>query len=337
MSVSRVFLFALALASVACSREPEPVAVDGDGEPAQALAYPASAALPVAVTVEPQRADLDIPDRCDRLALVKTPSGLQLSKRPPSWLRSDRARAEYQAWVRGVVEIVGDELGADALAREVIYRKAILESSGNPGAVHVRSADVAANRRAARRGRETSSERWARARVPVEQRVRGAWRVVDDYDAWALGRGLYGQVTGLHLARWSTDAPPWALCDPVIATVTVIWSMRAGLAKCHGSTLRDAYRRFSSGRCALREPARERAFDVIARGHVRGLRLSRFDPDAPADFGERWPEATTDRAILLARLRRRIADEVGPEPSPSKMQGPDTIAEARQNSRKAIF
>ena len=119
-------------------------------------------------------------------------------------------------------------------------------------------------------------------------------------------------VTGLHMQRWSTDAPPWALCDPIVATVTAYWALRAGLAECRGRTLRDAYRRFSSGRCALREPERERAFDRIARGHVRGLKLGRIDPDAPADFGDRWPEETTDRALLLAKLRRRIGK--GPEP-----------------------
>lgn len=122
------------------------------------------------------------------------------------------------------------------------------------------------------------------------------------------------RITGLHLSRWSTDAPPWSLCDPIIATVTTFWSMRAGLEECEGETMRDAYRRFASGRCALREASQERAFDRVAAGHVRGLKLAKLDPDAPANLGTRWPEDETDRAILLAKLRRRVADELGHAP-----------------------
>jgi hypothetical protein len=262
---------------------------------------------PAAVAIDPERAELDVPDTCDRLFVVEAPSGPQLSKELPGWLGKAKPRAEKQAEIRALIDIVGDELGADALAREILYRKAILESSGNAGSVHVRSKDVEANRRAAARGRKASSERWARARIPVHEHRRGRVEVVGEYDGWALGRGLYGSVTGLHVQRWGTDVPPWSLCDPIIATVTTIWAMRAGLAECRGRTLRDAYRRFSSGRCALRSADRERAFDRLARGRVRGLKLSKLDPNAVADFGTRWPEATTDRAILLARLRARVA------------------------------
>lgn len=260
------------------------------------------------------RANLDVADQCDRLVWLMTPSGPQLSKQLPSWLRDAEQRRKQQEWLRGMIGIVADELGADPLAAEMVWRKAILESSGNPGAVHILSADLAANRAAAKRGRSASTERWAMAVVPTFVRRNGKLREVGQYDAWRLGRGLYGQVTGLHLRRWGADVPPWSLCDEVIATVTVFWSMRAGLVECHGTTLRDAYRRFSSGRCAERSAEREAGFDRLARGRVRGLKLKRFDPDGKAKLGGNWDESVADRSVLLARLRSRIAVELGPFP-----------------------
>jgi hypothetical protein len=306
VSATRTILLLVLAAILACVG-PVPAAIAIEDEPTLAPSYAAAVLRPAAITVKPERADLDVLDTCDRLFVVETPSGRQLSKALPPWLGKAKTRAEQQAEIRMLIHVVGDELGVDGPARELLYRKAILESSGNPGSVHVRTTDVEANRRAASRGRKASSERWAHAKVPVHKHHRGRVIVVGEYDAWALGRGLYGMVTGLHAQRWSTDTPPWALCDPIIATVTAIWAMRAGLAECRGRTLRDAYRRFSSGRCPTRSRAREREFDSLARGNVRGLKLSRFDPDAPADFGELWPEATTDRAVLLAKLRSRVA------------------------------
>jgi hypothetical protein len=316
MSIIRKLALLLLVAITFAGESPSPSGMLIEQLPERIVNYPPAGHVPLAITIEPERADLDVPDTCDRLLAVETPSGRQLTKIQPLGLGRASSRADQQRWIRGLVNIVGDELGADAIAREVVYRKAILESSGNHAAVHVRTADIEANRRAARRGRAVSSKRWARARVPVYKRHRKQLEPVGTYDAWALGRGLYGQVTGLHLSRWSTDAPPWSLCDPIIATVTTFWSMRAGLEQCDGETMRDAYRRFASGRCALREPSQERAFDRLASGRVRGLKLAKIDPEAPAKLGTRWPEDETDRAILLAKLRRRVADELGAAPQP---------------------
>lgn len=274
--------------------------------------------IPMQVEQAVPRASLDVPDRCDRLLVIDTPSGPTLSKVLPPWLGHAESRWREQQRLRRVIAIIADEMGADAVAAEVLWRKAILESSGNVGAVHVLTQDVEANRRAARRGRDASSERWKHAKVPTYKRVGKSLRKVGQYDAWALGRGAHGTVTGLHLQRWSTDAPPWSLCDEVIATITAIWSMRAGLVECDGSTMREAVQRFSSGRCGERSKDRERGWDRLARGRVRGLRLPAIDPDAPANLGKRWPEETTDREVLLAVVRQRIAvsrGEVDPPPS----------------------
>ena len=265
-------------------------------------------------TIEP--VDLEVPDRCDRLLRRETASGPQLGKQRPAWLRKADTRWAHQQRLRALIGVVARELGADETAAEMIWRKAIYESSGNAGNVHIRSRDIEANRAAASKGRQRAAPRWRRAKVPVYDKRRGKLREVGSFDAWALGRGLYGMVTGLHVHRWSSDAPPWSLCDPIIATVTLIWAMRAGLAECRGTTLRDAYRRFSSGKCARREESLERRFDHLARGKVRGLSLDAFDPDAPAVLGERWPEATTDRGTLLAILRDEVAAAGLEQPPP---------------------
>lgn len=275
----------------------------------------ASAPAPVVDLAEAPRASLDVPNTCRRLVVreqVREEDGrmvrrLQVGKeRAPAWLRDARERWARQLALRELVRIVATTMGADDLAAEMIWRKAIHESSGDAGNLHVMNPDKRANRAAASKGRRRATERWKHATVPVHTRHAGALRVAGDHDAWALGRGLYGQVTGLHMHRWSADAPPWSLCDPIIATVTVIWAMRAGLAECGGESLRDAYRRFSSGKCAVRSAKLEGRFDVLARGHVRGLHLDRFDPDAPAILGDRWDEATADREVMLAVLRARV-------------------------------
>lgn len=309
-------MVAMALACLgACDRETEPLVSSH-----VSLALPQlslarltpvvdTEAPPLATEPARPRVSLDLPDRCNRLLYKDTDASPVpvLSKERPTWLRTAEGRNAHQAKIRELVYMVADELGADETAAEMVWRKAIYESSGNAGNVHIRSKDIEANRAAAGKGRRQSTARWRRAKVPIYRKHRGRTRNAGSFDAWALGRGLYGQVTGLHMHRWSTDAPPWSLCDPLVATVTVFWSMRAGLAECKGETLRDAYRRFSSGKCAQRSPELERRFDRLARGKVRGLSLSSFDPDTPARLGERWPADTSERGELLAVLQERAS------------------------------
>jgi hypothetical protein len=241
---------------------------------------------------------VEMPDRCDRVVGHESEGRRWLGKQLPTWLLDGAQRWRQQQRMRAIITMVADELGAGELEAEMLWRMAIRESSGNPRAVHVLSPDMAANRGASRHRRDSP---WASALVVVFD-TRG--NRLGTTGAWALGRGLYGQVTGYHARRWP-DAPPWSLCDPIVATVTTIWAMRSGLDQCHGETLRDAHRRFASGRCELRDDARERAFDRLARGKVRGLSLERFDPDAAAGLGDRWPEDATDREALLSLLTAR--------------------------------
>jgi len=307
-------LAALALLALACGPSPTPHQVEA--EPAEVPGvYPAIAEVPVALTVEPERAELAGPNRCDKLVVVRRPGRpARLGKQLPDWWRSARSRADHQAWSRAVIRVVANELGVGPHATELLWRKALSESSGNETAVHVLNPDLEAARAGASVGRRSSSPRWRRATVPIYEERRGEFEVIDEHDAWQLGRGLYGQVTGYYLPRWSAAAPPWELCDPVVATVTLIWSARSGQGRCRSSSLRDSYRWISAGKCEPRSEKRERAWDRMARGHVRGLKLPRMPAAAPADWGNRWSEQSADRALLLAKLRHRIAVDVGPAP-----------------------
>lgn len=307
-------VLALGQACSGCTANAGPPAVTVEIEPERPVSYGAVVVPTVAVTVAPTRASLDLPDTCDPLLVVPGPEGPQLGKQLPAWFRSEAGRADQRAKMRRVIEAVAAELGADAMAVELLWRKALVESSANPGAVHILNPDVEANRTWSRHGRKRSSERWSEARVPVYAKTRsGALEQVDDLDAWGIGRGLYGMVTGLYMHRWSADAPPWSLCDPVVATVVAIWSARAGQRRCKSITMRSAYRWLSAGTCKPREPEKERRFDRLARGNVRGLRLPRIDSEAVVDFGDLWPEATGDRSQLLAVIRQRLARSPGNE------------------------
>lgn len=309
-------VIALAQACAGCSAEARSPAITIEDEPERPVLLP-ERVIPAAAVTIPGPEILAEPNRCDPLILRESAEGPALSKRLPDWLKSPSAAAAKRAEVRRIIATVGDELGADDLAVELLYRKAISESSANPGSIHVHGPDVDAGVAFASYGREHTSERWADARVPVFVledgelvQARTARGNPATYDAWALGRGLYGMVTPLYVPRyWSVDAPPWSLCDPVVATVVAIWSARKGLAQCKTDSMRSAYRWLSAGTCREREPDKERRFDRLARGHVRGLELPRIDPRSRVDFGDRWPMETSDRVELLAKLRTRIARE----------------------------
>lgn len=296
--------------SDAHSREPAAIAIEV--VPERHAAYPLAVVPAVAVAIEPERASLDVQDTCDVLLAVRRRDGSRaVGKQLPAWWWEPQDRAAHQAMVAELIEVVADELGADDLATELLERKARLEASLNPGSVHVLNGDLEANRRWARFGRDLAAERWQSARVPIFEDVRGELVEVGDADAWSIGRGLYGMNSGLYMRHWSADAPPWSLCDPAIATVVAIWSIREGQERCDDKSLRQAYRWLSAGTCKERSAAKEANFDRLARGNVRGAKLPKISANADGDFGTRWPKETTDRAVLLAVLHRRIAAEVG--------------------------
>jgi hypothetical protein len=249
---------------------------------------------------------LDLPDTCDRITARETPEGPVFGKRLPEWFADDDARWREQRRLRALVRLIGDEMGMDPLASEMLWRGAIREGSGNPGSVHMLSVDQAANVRSAYGGVKRATE-WTEAPVMVFDAKR-AEKSIGSINGWAVGRGTYGMNTSLFMHRWSTEAPPWVLCDPIVATVTAIYSMRAGLAKCSQKTLREAHWRLFAATCSIDDPERSQKFDRLARGNVRGLTLEPFDPATPAELGDRWPEESTDREALYLLLRGRAVD-----------------------------
>lgn len=252
---------------------------------------------------KPVLEDLDIPNKCDPLILVKRKDGSpRLSKKLPDWYGSENSRSEHQNHIRKIIYAVAYEMGADEMAAELLFRKAILESSGNEGALHLLDGDVAAAEKWEHYALDLTAERWTNARIPVFVVDNGELVSVIGksgrqitHGAWSIGRGLYGMITPYYVPRYlGKDAPPWSLCDPAIATITAIWSVRRGLERCRTNKMRDAYRWLSAGTCKVRSENKEKIFDRLAKGKVRGLRLKKINSESKVDFGDRWPIKVDD-------------------------------------------
>jgi hypothetical protein len=275
-------------------------------------------AASVAVKLVPKRAEpvepagwrpgpLDLPDTCDRLTGRVVDGEPRLGKVLPSWLGSETERWREQRRMRALVRLVGDELGLGPEESEMLWRIAIREGSGNAGSVHVHAPDVEANESSAHRMDDIAG-RWREAPTTVYDP--SGETSLGTVNGWAIGRGMYGMNTSLFMPRWSLDAPPWALCDPIVATVVAVWSMRASQGRCSDKSRRSVHRRSWAATCEPRSDEREAQFDRLARGRVRGLDLDwAFDPDTRAELGQQWPEESTDRAELYALLRARAVDQ----------------------------
>ena len=124
MSTRRILL-SLLLSACTCT-SPEPAAITIEDGSERPVSYASVVFRPAAIPVVVERASLDVPDSCDRLLVIDTPSGPQLSKEIPPWLGKPASRAEQQAEIRELIDVVGDELGVDEISRELLYRKAIL-------------------------------------------------------------------------------------------------------------------------------------------------------------------------------------------------------------------
>lgn len=129
-----------------------------------------------------------------------------------------------------------------------------------------------------------------------------AWR-------WSTGYGLYGMQPVYHVKRWDPNAAPELLCDPVVATIVAIWAARAGKSICsstgHGDSYQVVNRIFSTGHCT--PGVHEDRFAI--RAQRRGL-----DYLETAQLGSKWPQATTDRAEVLAHMNAKIAERRGDGP-----------------------
>lgn len=260
--------------------------------------------------------NLEIRNQCDPLMLVKHKDGSPgLGKRLPEWFKSEPSRLDHQAQIREIIYAVAHEMGADDMAAELLFRKAILESSGNEGALHLLHGDLAAAEKGERYAIELTSEKLAKARIPVfiiengelKQPIGISGNPIT-HGAWPIGRGLYGMVTPYYVPKYlGKDTPPWAICDPITATIVAIWSVRRGLEKCRTNKMRAAYRWLSAGTCKIRSEKKEKIFERLARGKIRGLSLKKINPESVVDFGDRWQISLDDRGFPTKENEKNVS------------------------------
>lgn len=126
-----------------------------------------------------------------------------------------------------------------------------------------------------------------------------AWR-------WGNGYGLYGHQPVYFVGRWDKNAPPEILCDPIVATIVQVWSVRQGQGVCMGTgyegTYEDVNRIFSSGHCDYR-PKRAKYFQ--RRADRIGLNYSKV-----AQFGSDWPRKSEVNGEMVENPRQPVYDHM---------------------------
>lgn len=219
----------------------------------------------------------------------------------------DRAQVELE------IRAVAEEMGADP---NLLIAIAKHESSMTPSALHILEADRKAGL-AAWRGATYSEERMFKLEKIVEQgprdpryyRARASilrmqryrdnvyWNVEtpvgeQQENVWAWGYGLYGMASVLYTAIWDPTSPPWVLCDPTVASITLVWALRAQTQACGSRTVGQTIARFGSGECGT----------PLRKGWLRLVP----SPEAPARLGTKWPKETTVRAELIMAVKQRL-------------------------------
>lgn len=276
----------------------------------------------------------DVPNRCEtikRKAWSKSRERHYYKRDRHSWDAEERKR------VRALIKLVADEMGAD---HEYLWVKSVLESSGNPEAIHILNQDFQANRGSWHRftwseAREAQLEHvmataskqgkhYWKAKAELHRRTKykgnpywhdtvtvqvhgpGEERSSEDVSIWSRGYGLYGMNAVYYTEDWDPLAPPWILCadEGVIATILQVWAMRHGQQECVRAGYADNWdtvnRRVSRGKCDTHEPGPK---------YVKLAAQVGLDRTARPRLGTRWPRATSDRHQLLEHMRRRAREE----------------------------
>jgi hypothetical protein len=268
------------------------------------------------------------PYRCEEFEVHVDVDGAKRMKRVRrEWTAADRRR------FRDLVRLVAREMGANP---RLFATWALRESTLDPAAIHVLDHDVEGATRAwhrhrwsAERARELEAtmqrlgprapEHWAAKaqlqrislykdnayyddEVEFEVHLPTGEVVRDRRSRWAYGYGAFGFNPTYYVATWDADAPPWVFCDEdgIVATITAVWAARNALRDCKSLGFSGTYevvnRRFASGGCA---PAQR-----VDAAFSRRARSAGLDPEAAAALGSKWPRDTTDRAAIVAHMRR---------------------------------
>lgn len=250
----------------------------------------------------------DFPGQCEDLTLVMRKGEQKLVR-----VRRPMARAKVERIIRATAA----EMGADPTLLLAIAQH---ESTMQPAALHVLSGDTRAGLLAWQAG-TFSEARAARYQSIIDQGAKhpnfykaqlGMWRMnryksnphwfttaqVGDrtINTWTWGYGLYGMAPVLFVGAWDKTSPPWVLCDPVVATATLVWALRTQKVQCAAQgetgTIEQTIARYASGKCG-------RKMGKSWRGLTRKIKK--------VSLGTRWKQQDADRANLIQAIQGRLA------------------------------
>jgi len=265
------------------------------------------AALSLLTLLSPQIAQTsEFPGQCEALTTSKNGPQLQRVR------RSDPSKAEVVAVIRAVAA----ELGADP---QLLLAIAAHESTWAPGALHVLPEDRSAGL-AAWQGATFSEARVQKYKSILAQGSAhprfypaklGMWRMSlykenaywdaktmvgdQEINVWTWGYGLYGMAPVLYVRLWDTTSPPWVLCDPVVATATLVWALRGQKASCAAQgevgTVEQVVARYATGKCGNK-----------VKKSWKGV----LTKTKKVSLGNKWKQETADRAALLQAISKRL-------------------------------
>jgi len=264
-------------------------------------------ALSLLTLLSPQVAQSsEFPGQCETLTTSKNGPHLKRVR------RADTSKEEVVAVIRAVAA----EMGADP---QLLLAIAAHESTWAPGALHVlpgdRGAGLAAWQSASYS--ESREKRYQSILSVGPQHPRfypaklGMWRMslykdnaywdhktmIGDQEVgvWTYGYGLYGMAPVLYVRLWDTTSPPWVLCDPAVATATLVWALRGQKAACaargESGTVEQVIARYATGRCGNK---------------VKKSWKSAVAKTKKVALGNKWKQETADRAALLQAISRRL-------------------------------
>ncbi len=250
----------------------------------------------------------EFPGQCESLTVSET-STIRRVRRPVP-----------KEHVLHTIHAVAAEMGADPGLLVAIAQH---ESSLQPAALHVLPGDQRAGLLAwhASTYSETRAKRYDSILAQGANHPRfylaklGKWRMTryqgnkhwhattqvgeHNLNVWTYGYGLYGMAPVLYVGLWDNHSPPWVLCDARIATITLVWALRAQAAHCekqgYAPTTENVLARFGSGKCGRK----------LGQGWYKLPSLRSKKMDAPVRLGKRWPNES-DRYQVLSAVNQRL-------------------------------
>lgn len=264
-------------------------------------------ALSLMTLLSPQIHQPKFPGQCEDLVAVPSKKGFQLQR-----VRRQSTKAEVEAAIRATAA----EMGADP---QLLLAIAAHESTMSPGALHILAQDRNAGQ-AAWMAATYSKARVSRCEAilatgPSHPQFYPAklslWRMGlyqnnpfwhssvelggEKINVWTYGYGLYGMAPVLYVRLWDTSSPPWVLCDPVVATATLVWALRGQKASCGAQgekgTVEQVIARYATGKCGKKINKSWKGVLTKTKKVV---------------LGNKWKQDESDRGALLEAISKRL-------------------------------